>query len=190
MKPLLQQINQCVVCLPHLSHGVRPVVQASRESKVLIIGQAPGRKVHASGVPWDDASGDQLRAWLGVEENEFYDEKRFALMPMGFCYPGKGTSGDLPPRKECAPKWHPALLSQMPSVQLTLLIGQYAQNHYLSNSKKTLTDNVKNFDQYLPQYLPLPHPSPRNRFWQTKNPWFNAIVVPELRQRIQSIFSA
>jgi len=190
MKTLLQQIGRCDMCLPHLSHGVRPMVQASSESKILIIGQAPGRKVHEFGVPWDDPSGDQLRQWLGVGKNEFYDEGLFALMPMGFCYPGKGKSGDLPPRKECAPKWHTAVLSEMSSVKLTLLIGQYAQNHYLPNSKKTLTENVINFDQNLPQYFPLPHPSPRNRFWQTKNPWFNTTVVPELSQRIQLIFDA
>ncbi len=189
MKQLLGRIGKCDLCLPHLPHGVRPVVQASSASKILIIGQAPGRKVHESGVPWNDPSGDQLRIWLGIDKSQFYDETIFALMPMGFCYPGKGSSGDLPPRKECAPKWHEALLANMSSVQLTLLIGQYAQNHYLPDPSKTLTDNVKNYRSYCPQFFPLPHPSPRNRFWQTKNPWFNQMVVPELQLKIKSILN-
>ncbi|MEZ5470688.1 MAG: uracil-DNA glycosylase family protein [Marinicella sp.] len=185
MKSLLQNIGQCQLCLAYLPDGVRPVVRASVESRILIIGQAPGRKVHETGIPWNDPSGDQLRNWLGVSKDQFYNEQLFALMPMGFCYPGKGKSGDLPPRKECAPKWHPPLITQMPNIKLTLLVGQYAQNHYLSKPHKTLTENVSNFQNYLPTYFPLPHPSPRNRYWQKQNLWFNHQVIPELKKIIR-----
>lgn len=187
MQSLLQKIGQCEMCLPHLSHGVRPVVQASSVSKILIIGQAPGRKVHESGIPWDDPSGDQLRMWLGVDKTQFYNDDLFALMPMGFCYPGKGKSGDLPPRKECAPQWHQLLLSKMPEVKLTLLIGQYAQNNYLSRGYKTLTENVQHHAEFMPKYLPLPHPSPRNRFWQKKNPWFVTEILPMLQSQVEVV---
>ena len=187
MKRLLHDINRCTVCEPHLTDGVRPVVQASSGSRILIIGQAPGRKVHKSGVPWDDASGDQLRSWLGVDKELFYDPRIFAFMPMGFCFPGSGKTGDLAPRKECAPLWHEAMLSEMPSVELTLLIGLYAQQKYLGPTKQNLTEHVKAFRTYLPNFLPLPHPSPRNRHWQSKNPWFKAEVLPELESQIQSI---
>lgn len=156
-------------------------MQASVHSKIVIIGQAPGQKVQDSGIPWDDASGNELRRWLGVTKEEFYNSKLFALVPMGFCFPGKGTSGDLPPRPECAPLWHHQLLSQMKEVKLIILIGQYAQKYYLGEKlKPTLTDTVKNFEEYLPAYLPLVHPSPRNRIWQKKNPWFESEVVPLL----------
>ncbi|MFW2478243.1 MAG: uracil-DNA glycosylase family protein [Sediminibacterium sp.] len=181
MNKLLTEIRACTVCKNQLPNKPRPIVQASVHSKIVIIGQAPGQKVQDSGIPWDDASGNELRRWLGVTKEEFYNSKLFALVPMGFCFPGKGTSGDLPPRPECAPLWHHQLLSQMKEVKLIILIGQYAQKYYLGEKlKPTLTDTVKNFEEYLPAYLPLVHPSPRNRIWQKKNPWFESEVVPLL----------
>jgi uracil-DNA glycosylase len=188
MKELLAQIRSCTVCKKVLPNKPRPVVQASAHSKIIIIGQAPGQKVQNSGIPWDDASGNELRRWLGVTKEQFYNDKLFALVPMGFCYPGKGTSGDLPPRPECAPLWHAQLLKQMKKVQLIILIGQYAQNYYLVEAlKSTLTDTVKNYKVYLPNYLPLVHPSPRNRIWQKKNEWFEKEVVPELQKIVRKI---
>lgn len=188
MQDLLYNISQCTICEKHLELGPRPVVSAHSESKIVIIGQAPGTKVHASGIPWDDASGKQLRKWLNVSVNDFYDETRFAIVPMGFCYPGKGKTGDLPPRPECAPQWHEALLNKMPKLELVILIGMYAQKYYLlKEAKKTLTDTVANYKEYLPKYFVLPHPSPRNRFWLTKNPWFEEEVIPELQNRICKI---
>ncbi len=190
MKELLSEIKQCTVCAQHLDLGPRPVVSGHIDSKIIIIGQAPGTKVHASGVPWDDASGKQLRKWLGVSDEDFYDAKKFAIVPMGFCYPGKGKSGDLPPRPECAPLWHDSLLAKMPNVKSIILIGIYAQQYYLKKSaKKTLTETVKNYENYLPNYFVLPHPSPRNRFWLTKNPWFDQEVLPKFRETIDSILS-
>ncbi|MEI6084122.1 MAG: uracil-DNA glycosylase family protein [Verrucomicrobiota bacterium] len=185
MKTLLRQISQCTVCTAHLPNGVRPVLAASARSRVLIIGQAPGRKVHESGIPWQDQSGENLRAWLGVDALQFYDTKLFALIPMGFCYPGAGTAGDLPPRPECAPLWHPALLAQMEAVRLTLLIGQYSQMHYLGErAGENLTATVRGYREYLPEFLPLPHPSPRNRIWMKKNPWFEKELLPVLKNRV------
>ncbi|MEM7143553.1 MAG: uracil-DNA glycosylase family protein [Verrucomicrobiota bacterium] len=165
--------------------GPRPVLQIGSAARVLIIGQAPGVKVHESGTPWKDASGRLLREWLGVDRETFYDADRVALMPMGFCYPGKGKSGDLPPREACAPLWHDVLLEVMPRVSLTILIGRYAQGHYLGDrASENLTETVRAFREHLPEYLPLPHPSPRNRFWLAKNPWFEEEVLPELGQRV------
>lgn len=188
MENLLQNIKQCDICKSHLPLGPRPVVVAHPESKIIIIGQAPGTKVHASGIPWDDPSGRQLRKWLNVTGEQFYDETKFAIVPMGFCYPGKGKTGDLPPRLECAPQWHKPLLDKMPNVELVLLIGMYAQKYYLKKeAKRTLTETVANYNQYLPKYLPLPHPSPRNRFWLTKNPWFDVEVLPELQRRVKEL---
>ena len=190
MQDLLHDIRQCTICSNHLPLGPRPIVTAHPESKIVIIGQAPGTKVHNSGVPWDDASGKQLRAWLNVSDEEFYDTTKFAIIPMGFCYPGKGKTGDLPPRPECAPQWHSELFELLPKVELVLLIGMYAQKYYLqTDAKQTLTETVANYKDYLPKYLPLPHPSPRNRFWFTKNPWFNVEVVPELQTRISELIS-
>ncbi|KJD36598.1 IclR family transcriptional regulator [Tamlana sedimentorum] len=188
MQKLLNNIKSCTICEPHLLLGARPVVIAHPESKIVIIGQAPGTKVHASGIPWDDASGKQLRKWLNVTNNQFYNPENFAIIPMGFCYPGKGKTGDLPPRPECAPKWHELLFNQLNKVELVLLIGMYAQNYYLGKSaKKTLTETVKNYNQYSPKFLPLPHPSPRNRFWLTKNPWFETNNIPVLQQLVKNI---
>lgn len=187
MNELLNQIKQCEVCKHDLPYLPRPVMTASQRSKIVIIGQAPGSKVHQSGVPWQDQSGNLLRAWLGVSMAEFYDVEKFAIIPMGFCYPGKGKSGDLPPRPECAPLWHPQLLNLMTEVKLTLLIGQYAQKYYLANlAKRNLTETVRNFEAYLPNYFPLPHPSPRNRFWLHKNSWFQDDVLPILKDMVKA----
>lgn len=188
MESLLHEISQCSACAVHLPHGPRPVVAGGMGSKILIIGQAPGRRVHESGVPWQDQSGKTLRSWLGVEAEAFYNPARFALVPMGFCYPGVGKSGDLPPRPECAPLWHPRLLGQLKSVQLTLLIGQYSQAYYLGGrARENLTETVRHGRDYLPQYLPLPHPSPRNGLWLRRNPWFTAEILPTLRQTVARI---
>jgi len=190
MKALLETIKGCTLCEPHLPLGPNPVLVASKNSKVLIIGQAPGTRVHATGIPWNDASGRELRRWMGVDAGLFYDPEIFGIVPMGFCYPGKGKGGDLPPRPECAPTWHAALLEQMPHIQMTLLIGQYAQTHYLGKEKgKNLTETVRNFERYLPEYFPLVHPSPRNIRWQRRNPWFEDKVVPELRRRLSRLIT-
>jgi uracil-DNA glycosylase len=181
MNQLLSQIRGCTHCAAFLPNKPRPIVRASSQSKIAIIGQAPGLKVQNSGIPWDDQSGNELRRWLGVSNEQFYDDKLFALIPMGFCYPGRGTSGDLPPRPECAPLWHKKLFDMLPDIKLTILIGQYAQNFYLNNNKLSLTETVRGFESYLPRYLPLVHPSPRNRIWQKRNPWFEMEVVPVLQ---------
>lgn len=186
MDKLLKEIRACTVCKKFLPNAPRPIVQAGKNSKIIIIGQAPGQKVQNSGIPWDDLSGNELRRWLGVTKEQFYDEKIFALVPMGFCYAGKGKSGDLPPRPECAPLWHEPLLQHMKEPKLIILIGQYAQNYYLGEKlKPTLTETVKNFKKYLPEYLPLVHPSPRNKIWQKKNPWFEKNVVPQLQKIVK-----
>lgn len=188
MQQLLNNIRACKICEEHLPLGPRPIVQCSEDSKILIIGQAPGTKVHQSGIPWDDASGRELRKWLNVDSESFYNVDYFGIMPMGFCYPGKGKSGDLPPRPECAAEWHHKLKSKLSGVKLTLLIGQYAQRHYLKGGfKENLTKTVQAYEEYLPDYIPLPHPSPRNRFWLTKNPWFKEELIPILQEKVFSI---
>lgn len=185
---LMQDIRDCDVCRAHLPLGPRPTVQANPEARLLIIGQAPGRRVHESGIPWDDPSGRRLREWLGMDEATFYDGSKVALVPMGFCYPGTGKSGDLPPRPECALRWHESLLGALPRVELTLLLSQYAIREYLgSGRKKTLTETVRAWQEYAPQYIPLPHPSPRNNRWLRKNPWFEEDVLPYLRQRVAAL---
>lgn len=182
------EIAHCTVCAKDLPLGPRPVFRVSPTARILVIGQAPGRLVHASGVPWDDPSGKRLRQWMQVEDGVFYDSVQVGIMPMGFCYPGTGKSGDLPPRPECAPLWHEVLLAKMPAIELTLLIGQYAQNYYLQDRcKKTLTETVQTWREYAPTHLPLPHPSPRNNLWLKRNPWFEREVVPHLQDRIHSI---
>ncbi len=184
---LLNRITQCTRCQSQLTHEPRPVVRVSQSSRILVIGQAPGRKVHASGIPWDDASGDRLRDWLGVNTNQFYDPTLFAIMPMGFCYPGTGPNGDYPPMKVCAPLWHPPLLNCMPDIELTLLIGQYAMKHYLPENKRKLTETVRNYHLFQPDFFVLPHPSPRNNIWQKKNPWFIEQVLPQLKTLVRQI---
>lgn len=188
---LLERIRGCRLCEAHLPLGPRPVLRAAAGARVLIVGQAPGRRVHETGIPWNDPSGDLLRAWLDIDRETFYDASRIAIVPAGFCYPGKGRAGDLPPRPECAPAWHAPLRALLPHIRLTLLIGQYAQAHYLGDARKaTLAATVRARAEYGPEFLPLPHPSPRNRRWLRLNPWFDAEVVPELRERLRSTLDA
>ncbi|WP_188699226.1 uracil-DNA glycosylase family protein [Bowmanella pacifica] len=186
---LLQEVRQCRLCEPALPLGANPVVRGTQEARLMIIGQAPGTKVHHSSIPWNDASGERLRNWLQLPSDKFYDQSLVAIMPMGFCYPGKGKSGDLPPRKECAPTWHNAILNTLPARRLTLLIGQYAQQYYLQD-KVTLTTRLQNYRQYLPEYFVLPHPSPRNNIWLKRHPWFEETLLPDLRQRVSSLWES
>jgi uracil-DNA glycosylase len=191
LKKLLTAIRDCRACVSVLPLGPRPVLRASETARILIVGQAPGAKVHASGVPWNDASGDRLRAWMGVDKDVFYDGAKIAIVPMGYCYPGRGLGGDNPPRRECADLWLDQLLEKMPQIELTLLIGQYAQRHFLGRSRKaSLTETVKAWHAYGPQYFPLVHPSPRNTPWQQRNPWFETELLPELRKRIAAALQA
>ncbi len=184
LNTLLDEIRRCRACEPHLPLGANPVIQANENAKLLIIGQAPGTRVHQTSISWNDPSGDRLRDWLQLDKTAFYDARDIAIMPMGLCYPGKGTSGDLPPRKECAPLWHNKVLQQLPNIGMTLLIGQYAQNYYLTDKPKTLTETVRQWDRWAPQYIPLPHPSPRNTLWLRKNPWFEQEIVPYIRHYV------
>ncbi|NVJ85746.1 MAG: uracil-DNA glycosylase family protein [Algoriphagus sp.] len=182
------EIKNCRLCEKHLPLGPRPVFSIHPESKILVVGQAPGTRVHATGIPWNDPSGEELRRWLDVDRETFYDPSLFGIMPMGFCYPGRGKGGDLPPRPECAPQWHELLNKWMPNIQLVLLIGAYAQTYYLGKERKrNLTATVKSFQEYLPDFLPLVHPSPRNRRWMKTNPWFEDEVVPFLQMKVKEI---
>lgn len=182
---LLRQARTCTVCARHLPHGPRPVLRAAASARLLIVGQAPGRRVHETGIPWNDPSGDRLRSWLGMDRDTFYDESRIAIIPTGLCFPGAGRQGDLPPRPECAPRWHPPLRAALPHIRLTLLIGQYAQAYYLGDRcRKNLTETVAAWREYLPEYLPLPHPSPRNQLWLKRNPWFERDLLPVLRRKV------
>jgi uracil-DNA glycosylase len=185
---MVSEIKQCTLCQQYLPLGVRPVLQVSPHAKILIAGQAPGLKVHKTGIPFDDASGERLRQWMGINKNTFYDARKIAILPMGFCYPGKGTSGDLPPRSECALAWREQLLSAMSNIKLTLVIGTYAQNwHMKETKKKNLTETVMNWKSYGSQLLPLPHPSPRNNIWLSKNTWFEQDLIPELKDRVKNL---
>ncbi len=185
---LLEEVRACRVCEAHLPLGPKPVLRADVRATVLIVGQAPGTRVHATGIPWNDPSGDRLRAWMGVDRDTFYDERRIAIIPTGFCYPGRGRAGDLPPRPECAPLWHPRLRELLPDIRLTLLVGQYAQAYYLKGRRnRTLTATVHAWREYLPEFLALPHPSPRNTRWLQLNPWFTQEVIPQLRERIHAL---
>lgn len=186
MEDLNKRILECNVCQSNLPLEPRPIFTAHPKSKIVIIGQAPGLAAHNTGIPWDDKSGENLRSWLGIEDAIFYDPEKIALIPMGFCYPGRGKSGDIPPRKECAPLWHHKLMSQMSEVDLIILIGKHAQDYYLKRTvRKTLTETVLNYVDYLPQYFALPHPSPRNNIWQSKNPWFKEEVLPSLKSEVE-----
>lgn len=179
---LLETIRACSICKEHLPLEPRPILNFSSEAKIIITGQAPGIKAHNSSTPWNDASGKRLRLWLGTPEDVFYDAKKFAIVPMGFCYPGKGKSGDLPPRPECARKWMEQILAYLTKVELRILVGSYAIKHFLGEDD--LTKTVKNWKKYYPQFIPLPHPSPRNAFWFSKNPWFEKDVIPYIRKTI------
>jgi uracil-DNA glycosylase len=184
---LLREVRACQICSAHLPLGSRPVVQLASTARVLIIGQAPGSKVHQSGIPWSDASGDRLRDWLRMDQSTFHDEAQVAILPMGFCYPGAGENrADLPPRPECAPQWHERLLKHLPQVKVTVLVGQYAQRHYLGSRRMgSMTETVKAFAAYGPQFFPLPHPSWRSVIWMRRHAWFERSVVPELRSVIR-----
>lgn len=186
---LLNKIKACKICEASLVHGTNPVLTAAADSKIVVIGQAPGMKVHLSSQPWADKSGERLIEWLGIDRATFYDTSNFAIIPMGFCYPGKNPKGgDLPPRKECAPEWHPPLFSQLKNVQLTLLIGSYAQKYYLGkNRKKNLTETVMHFEEYLPDFFPIVHPSPLNFRWLRNNPWFEKDVIQVLQKTVRHI---
>jgi len=187
LKNLLEEVRDCRLCEEHLPLGPRPVVQADRKASILIVGQAPGRKVHETGIPFNDPSGDRLRDWMGIDKSIFYDAKQIALLPMGFCYPGTGKSGDLPPRLECAEAWREKLLAGLPKIQLTLVIGQYAHKYHLGKRQsKTLTETVKAWRKFTGEgLLPLPHPSPRNNIWLKRNEWFEKDVLPALKTQVK-----
>jgi len=187
---LTNKISHCEICANHFEHKPRPVFQLNPKASILIVGQAPGRKVHQSGVPFDDPSGARLRDWMGVSNEIFYNANKIAILPMGFCYPGHGPSGDLPPRKECAEIWRQQILDSMPNIKLTLVIGSYAMEWHLCPLKKrTLTDVVKEWKSYMPAIIPLPHPSPRNNIWLHKNPWFEEDVLPSLKKKVRKIIA-
>lgn len=187
--PLLANIRACTVCAEHLPLGARPVIQFDPAARILIASQAPGRKVHQTGVPFNDASGDRLRDWLGLSREAFYDPALVAIVPMAFCYPGKGKSGDLPPRPECAPRWRAGLLQRLQRLQLTLVIGQYAVACHLPEERDGLTQAVQHWQRYWPDLLPLPHPSPRNVGWFKRNAWFERDLVPLLQARVQTVLA-
>lgn len=192
LESLLAEVRACRICETALPLGPRPVLRASASARILIVGQAPGTRVHETGIPWNDPSGDRLRAWMNVDRDTFYDEDWIAIIPMGYCYPGRNPrGGDLPPRLECAQHWLDRLLAQLPEIRLTILAGQYAQRHYLAGrAKKTLTETVRAWREYYPDYLPAPHPSPRNTYWLQQNPWFEQETVPALRNRVKTLLQS
>ncbi len=188
LEELLREVRACRHCAAHLPQEPKPVLRAGATARLLIVGQAPGRRAHESGLPWNDPSGDRLRTWLGYSREEFYDESRVAIIPAGFCYPGSGERGDLPPRPECAPLWHPRLRAALPQLQLTLVIGAHAQAYYLGRRRKAnLADTVQAWREYLPDFFPLPHPSPRNQRWFRDHPWLDAEVIPEVRRQAREL---
>ncbi len=184
---LLREIRNCVFCKDVLPYPPRPIISLSSNSKIIIVGQAPGLKVQQSGIPWDDASGERLRSWLGVSKEEFYNTEKFGIVPMGFCYPGKGKSGDLPPRQECSTLFMDRILTELKSWELILLIGQYAQNYFLDSTQGVLTETVKDYKKFLPEFMVLPHPSPRNNIWLKKNPWFESKNLKDLKKIVREI---
>lgn len=184
---LVGEVRACTLCASKLAHGVRPVIQVDPRARVLIASQAPGRKVHASGIPFDDASGERLREWMGITARTFYDPGQVAILPMGFCFPGAGKSGDLPPRAECAPAWRAQILAHLSALELTLVIGQYAQSYHLASAGVSVTDAVGNWRSSWPRVIPLPHPSPRNNRWMRRNPWFEGQLLPMLRKRVSAV---
>lgn len=188
---LLAEVRACAVCAEHLPLGPRPTLRAQRSARLLIVGQAPGTKVHETGIPWNDPSGNRLRDWLAVDRDEFYNDAKIAIVPMGFCYPGRlPQGGDAPPRIECAPLWHARVLAELPNIELTLLVGSYAQAYYLKDRRgRTLGDTVADWRSFLPRFVPTPHPSWRTTAWQKKNPWFDAELLPDLRKRVRAILS-
>ena len=187
---LLAEVRSCQNCQAELPLGPNPVLRAKRSARILIVGQAPGIKVHQSGIPWNDPSGKRLRAWMSISDDVFYDDTKIAIIPMGFCYPGKGPSGDLPPRKECAELWHQKLLRLLPNIRLVLLVGWYAQKYYLTNPGSTLAKTVRAWRQYGPEYFPLPHPSLRNTRWLKNNSWFESETIPHLRKRVDRVLTS
>lgn len=184
---LLEDVRHCTLCAEFLPLGPRPVIQADPQARILIAGQAPGKKVHLSGIPFDDASGNRLRQWLGISRETFYDPHTVAILPMGFCYPGTGKSGDLPPRPECARKWRAPLLAQLPKIELTLVIGQYALAYHFPSTYASLTEAVQAWRDRPPDVIVLPHPSPRNQLWVRRNPWFEAELLPHLQRRVAKL---
>ncbi len=185
--PLLKKIKSCRICEEFLPLEPRPILNFSIEARILIVGQAPGIKAHETKKPWNDASGERLRNWFGITSALFYDSSIFAIVPMGFCYPGKGKSGDLPPRPECSKHWMNQVLLKLKKVEVKILIGSYSQDFFLKTGSGQLTETVKNWKKYQPDIFPLPHPSPRNNIWLKKNPWFEKNLVPALRSRISSL---
>lgn len=188
MASLLKDIRACRVCEPELPLGANPIIRMAESARVLVVGQAPGSRVHQTNIPWNDLSGTRLREWMGVSAANFYGNPGIAIVPMGFCYPGKGKSGDLPPRKECAQLWRPKIHKLLSDVQLTLLIGQYAQNYYLQHEYKSLTEVVAHWQEFMPSFFPIPHPSPRNNLWLRKNPWFDEVIAA-LQASVQKALS-
>lgn len=195
LSTLLSEVRACTLCAHELPLGPRPVVQAGRRARILVVGQAPGTKVHVTGIPFNDPSGDRLRAWMGIDRDAFYDADQIALLPMAFCYPGRGKSGDLPPPPRCAQTWRAKLMRELPNIELTIVLGQYAQAWHLpadesAASGKTLTDTVLAWRQFIPEQVPMPHPSPRNNLWLRRNPWFEIEVIPWLQRRVKKLLGS
>jgi uracil-DNA glycosylase family 4 len=188
LEELLREVRGCRLCEARLPHGPRPTLRARNDARLLVVGQAPGMRVHRNGVPWNDRSGTRLRKWMQVASGVFYDETKIAIVPIAFCYPGTGASGDLPPRRECAPFWHPRLQRSLPRIELVLLVGSHAQKYYLGSAMKaSVSETVRSFREYLPRYFALPHPSWHNNHWVKRNAWFSSEVLPELASRVRSL---